>query len=275
MKKTVLFLAALPLFTACYTTNDVFVPDPELSYGMSHEMLLTTTLPFITIPQNIGFSYRLATPGIVGSRFNINYFLRYERGLRGVQVELENYEGNDRIKSDNLKSVLMPTFRLGDDFQLGLGFGGNYVFGIDDGYKRTSDMLLPVFNFNINHITNREEGRLNYWNIAFTYSDRLNKTAGVDYDMYYPYPGSGLHHDYEDLGSALICKSLKFTFTSEREMKSNPAVKAILRFDFGFSYIGDEGNFEDEIPGYNNQYYYHEEYRGFNLPLGFYMGLKF
>ena len=136
MKKTLLLLAALPLFTACYTTNDVFVPAPETSYKMSHELMLTTTLPLITIPQNVGFSYRLATPGIAGSQFSLNYFLRYERGLRRIQVEAEEIDGNRRIKSDNVKTVLMPTFQLGEDVQLGLGFGGNYVFGIDDGYAR-------------------------------------------------------------------------------------------------------------------------------------------
>lgn len=274
MKKTLLLLAALPLFTACYTTNDVFVPAPETSYKMSHELMLTTTLPLITIPQNVGFSYRLATPGIAGSQFSLNYFLRYERGLRRIQVEAEEIDGNRRIKSDNVKTVLMPTFQLGEDVQLGLGFGGNYVFGIDDGYKTASGMFLPVFNVNLNYVTNREAGRLNYWNFAFTYCDRTNKTAGVNYRTFTPYSDSSyVYHLYDDLGSALICKSLKFTFTSEREMKGNPAIKAILRFDFGFSYIGDEGI--ANYPGFNYENSGYEEYKGFNLPLGFSVGLKF
>lgn len=273
MKKILLFLITLPVLAACYTTNDVFVPDVSISARPTHELVISSTLPIITLPQNIGFNYRFASPNLGGSGWKLNCFLRYERGLRRVLADADGFDDNfTRIKSDNMKFMVMPGYHFSDDTHLGIGLGLEYVHSID---KNVSTMLLPMLNINLNKIVSSDEDHTNSWSLHLSLCDRFNKRDGVLYESYFSEYDSTTYHYFYDYGSALIWKSLKVSYTHEKTFPSNPGLSAVFRFDLGITVISDlkpasEVIDAQEYPGY--RYY---TYQGLNFPFGFSVGLKF
>ncbi|MGV3630945.1 MAG: hypothetical protein ACO1O6_07055 [Bacteroidota bacterium] len=275
MKKLLLILLTAPVFTACYTTNDVFVPEAEMTARSSHELVISTTLPIIALPQNIGFNYRYSSPVLLGSGWKVNAFARYERGLRRVLTEWNDfYGGADRIKSDNVKFMLMPSYHFSEDAQVGIGVGLEYAMIVDE---PVSNMYLPMLNLNLNKIASKDEEHVNSWNLNFSICDRFNKTDGVYYRKYENITAydSTVYHQFYDPGSSLIWKSLKWSFTHQKMFLSNPGVSAVFRFDIGITVIGDFKRASEVIDGQKYPGFTYDSHEGVNFPFGFSMGLKF
>ncbi|MCE3295044.1 MAG: hypothetical protein K0R65_758 [Crocinitomicaceae bacterium] len=277
LSPALIYIPVFLLLTACYTTNDVFVPDASVLGRPSHELVISTTLPVIAFPQNVGFNYRLSTPNLAGSQWKMNAFARYERGLRKVMVELGGfYNSPVRVKSDNMKFMLMPSYHFSDEAQLGIGLGLEYVNYID---REVSGMYLPMLSVNLNKITSSTEDHTNSWNLSLFISDRMNKTDGVLHTTYtntdYYDSTTTVYHSFYDYGSGLICKSLKWSYTHEKKFLENPGVSAVFRFDIGITVVGDFTRHSEEIDGTEYPDYSYNSYEGVNFPFGFSMGLKF
>ena len=280
MKKIGIVLALLPILAACYTTNDVFAPDPSLLFKPSHELTASTTLPFIALPQNIGLNYRFSTPLSVGSNWQLNAFARYEHGRKVIA----NYESGgfdsgtsayaERFKSDNAKVMLMPSYHFNDELQLGLGVGLEYLDFVN-APAGTSAIFLPMFNLNLGKVTRNDEV-INSWNFGFSISDRWNPEAGVGHAFYYNQYDSTMHHFFTDAGSSTIWKSFKCSFTHEKKIANSPGISLLFRLDMGISIIRDAGkSFSKTLDKEQYPVYQYDSYRGVNFPLVFSMGLKF